>query len=102
LYRPAAKPSPRPADSRAAPPAPGFEGTTFERSYKNKEKEVDVAISTQLMEDSYEHMNADRAVLGKAGPAKTVVFWEHATARDLRAAADAFVALDPLFLHLTR
>jgi uncharacterized LabA/DUF88 family protein len=98
----------------------GFEVTTFDRSYSNQEKEVDVAISTQLMEDSYEHMRVergDRAVLisgdrdytptvkslAKRGLPTTVVFWDHATARALKEAADDyFFFLDPLNAHLER
>lgn len=97
----------------------GFEVTTFDRSYNNTEKEVDVAISTLLMEDSYEHMKparGDRAVLisgdrdysptvrslARRGLPTTVVFWEHATARSLREVADDYVALDSLFDHLSR
>lgn len=97
----------------------GFEVTTFDRNFANHEKEVDVAISTLLMEDSYEHMQAtrgDRAVLvsgdrdyvptvkslARRGLPTTVVFWDHATARLLRETADDYVVLDPLFQHLTR
>lgn len=97
----------------------GFEVTTFDRNFKNKEKEVDVAISTQIMEDSYEHMRSargDRLVLvsgdrdyvptikslAKRSLPASVVFWEHATARDLRQAADDFAPLEPLFDHLSR
>ncbi len=38
----------------------GFEVFTFDRNYANKEKEVDVAIATQMRADSYEHMRIDR------------------------------------------
>jgi len=97
----------------------GFEVSTFDRNFQNKEKEVDVAISTQVMEDSYEHMRAERGdrlvlvsgdrdyvptvkSLARRGLPTSVVFWEHATARDLRQAADDFSPLEPLFGHLTR
>jgi len=78
-----------------------------------------VAIATQMMADSYEHMRADRGdrvvllsgdrdyvptvkSLSARSLPTTVVFWQHATAHDLRDAADDFVPLDPLFDHLTR
>lgn len=97
----------------------GFEVFTFDRNFKNKEKEVDVAIATQMMEDSYEHMRSDRGdmvvliagdrdyvptleSLRKRGFRSLVVFWEHATARDIRDAADDYSPLEPLFEHLTR
>lgn len=97
----------------------GFEVFVFARNFSNKEKEVDVAMATQLMEDSYEHMRVDRGdrvvlvsgdrdyvptikSLDRRGFKTTVVFWEHATARDLRAAADEYVSLDPIFPHLSR
>lgn len=34
----------------------GFEVFTFDRNFSNKEKEVDVAIATQIMADSYERI----------------------------------------------
>lgn len=97
----------------------GFEVFVFDRNYDNKEKEVDVAIATQVMADSYEHMSTerhDRVVLlsgdrdyvpvvkslAARGLPTTVVFWEHGTAHDLRNAADDFSPLDPLFDHLSR
>lgn len=97
----------------------GFEVFTFDRNFSNKEKEVDVAIATQIMEDSFLHMKSerqDRVVLvsgdrdyvptidslkGRGIPT-TVVFWSHATAIDLRAKAADFADLEPLFDHLTR
>ena len=97
----------------------GFEVFVFDRSFSNKEKEVDVAIATQIVEDSYEYMKTsrgDRAVLvagdrdyvptveslAKRGFPTTVVFWEHGTAHDLRSVADEFIDLDGLFDELTR
>lgn len=97
----------------------GFEVRVYDRNFANKEKEVDSAITTTMLEDSFQHMNArrnDRVVLvagdrdyvppiesiRKRGFPTTVVFWSHATARDLRAAAYEHVALDSLFEHITR
>lgn len=97
----------------------GFDVVLFDRNYSNKEKEVDVAITTTIVEDSYEYMKADRGdrVVLVAGdrdyvPAikslhrrslpTSVVFWSHATAKDLRAAADDYTDLDPLFDYLSR
>lgn len=97
----------------------GFEVHTFDRNYSNKEKEVDVAIATQIVADSFEHMRLDRGDrcvlvsgdrdyvpalqnLSGRGLPTTVVFWDHATARDLREAADDYHPLDPLFDHVSR
>ena len=38
----------------------GFEVFTFDRNFSNKEKEVDVAIATQIMEDSFLYMKPER------------------------------------------
>ncbi|MFF6785486.1 NYN domain-containing protein [Streptomyces sp. NPDC012510] len=90
----------------------GFEVKVYDRNASNKEKEVDVSLSTTLMEDSYEYMRAERndmAVLltgdrdyvptvlslQRRGLKVRVVFWEHAVARALKEAADEFIALDP-------
>ena len=65
-----------------------------------------------MLEDSFQHMQSfrgDKAVLlegdrdyvpaleslGEQGIATRVVFWEHATARDLQEAAAEFLPLDP-------
>lgn len=97
----------------------GFEVEVFDRNFSNKEKEVDIAIATQMMADSYEYMKrerGDRVVLvsgdrdylptienlAKRGFPTTVVFWQHATAGDLRSKAADFFDLTPLFQHLTR
>lgn len=97
----------------------GFEVFVFDRNFANKEKEVDVAIATQIIEDSYEFMQpsrGDRVVLvsgdrdylptvkslHRRGIPTTVVFWSHATSHDLLAAADDHAELDALFGHITR
>lgn len=97
----------------------GFEVFTYDRNFSNKEKEVDVAIATQIVEDSFLHMKPerhDRVVLVSGdrdylptieslrsrGIPTTVVFWKHATAVDLRTKADDFSDLEPLFGYLTR
>ncbi|HOF37672.1 MAG TPA: NYN domain-containing protein [Dermatophilaceae bacterium] len=97
----------------------GFEVFTFDRNFSNKEKEVDVAIATQIMEDSFLYMKPERKdrlvlvsgdrdylptveSLAKRGIPTTVVFWKHATATDLRAKVDDYSDLEPLFDHLTR
>lgn len=98
----------------------GFEVSVFDRSiHTGKEKQVDSAISTQMLDDSYQHMKAERGdrvvllsgdldylppveSLKNRGLPTTVVFWEHATARDLREHVDDFSPLDPLFEHITR
>ncbi|HUH71087.1 MAG TPA: NYN domain-containing protein [Mycobacterium sp.] len=94
----------------------GFEVKVFDRNVANKEKEVDVAIATQIMADSYERMQSgDKAVL-VAGDRDylpviesprtrrlgiLVAFWDHATARELKTPAADFFALDGLFDFLT-
>jgi hypothetical protein len=97
----------------------GFEVSVFDRNVANKEKEVDVAIATQIIEDSFLYMKperSDKVVLLsgdrdylptvkslKARGLKTlVVFWKHATSHDLRAEADDFFALDGVFEAITR
>jgi len=97
----------------------GFEVKVFDRNFANKEKEVDAAITTMMLEDSFMYMKAERSdrvvlvagdrdyvpaieSLGRRGFPTTVVFWEHATARDLRAQAHDFIDLDPLFAHISR
>jgi len=91
----------------------------FDRNFANKEKEVDAAITRMLLEDSFMYMRVERTdrvvlvagdrdyvpaieSLARRGFPTTVVFWEHATARDLRTQADDFTALDPLFAHISR
>lgn len=94
----------------------GFDVTVYDRNAANKEKQVDTAISTMILEDSYEHMkNGDRVVLvsgdrdylpaieslRRRGIPTTVVFWEHATGRELKEKPVDYMALDSLFDHLT-
>lgn len=93
---------------------------TFERSaFTNREKQVDIALSARMMEDSFKYMKAtsgDIAVLA-AGDGDfvptirslqsrelgvRVVSWSHAAGRQLREAADEFIELDPHFDMLTR
>lgn len=95
----------------------GFEVFTFDRNIANKEKQVDVAIATQMMADSYEHMKpGDKVVLvsgdrdyiptieslAARGFPTIVAFWEHATGRELKRPPVDFFPLDRLFAHLTR
>jgi hypothetical protein len=97
-----------------------FEVETFDRStFTNKEKQVDIALSTRMMEDSFTYMkaaNGDIAVLAAGdgdflptirslqsrGIGVRVVSWSHAVSHQLRDAADEFIKLDPYFDHLTR
>ncbi|MEU8838276.1 NYN domain-containing protein [Streptomyces roseus] len=95
----------------------GFEVKVYDRNAANKEKEVDLSLSTTLMEDPYEYMRADRkdmAVLltrdrdyvptvnslWRRGLRVRVVFWEHAVARALRDAADEFIPLERSPRHI--
>lgn len=97
--------------------AKGFEVFLFDRNAANKEKQVDVAISTQIMEDSYEHMkpgdqlllvSGDRDYLptieslAKRGFPTRIAFWEHATGTELKRAPIDYVPLDPAFDHITK
>lgn len=89
----------------------GFQVEVFDRS-PSGEKEVDTGIVRVMLEDSFQHMNAERedmAVLlagdrdyvqavdslSERGLGTRVVFWEHATATDLKQSAKQFVPLDP-------
>ena len=94
----------------------GFEVQVFDRNVANKEKEVDVAIATQIMADSYERMQSGDKVVLVAGDRDylpvieslrtrrlgiLVAFWDHATARELKTPAADFFAFDGLFDFLT-
>lgn len=96
----------------------GFEVEGFNRNLANKEKQVDSSIVTTMLDDSHEHMKADRGdmavlvagdgdyipslrSLQRRGFQVRVVFWKHATSRELRDTADEFVELDPHFDGLT-
>ena len=95
----------------------GFQVFTFDRNFANKEKQVDVAIATQMMEDSYEYMKpGDKVILvsgdrdylptiqslAKRGFPTVVAFWEHATGHELKEPPIDFFNLDPLFNYLTK
>lgn len=97
----------------------GFEVETFDRNFANKEKQVDVAIATRMVEDSFLHMKTergDRAVLvsgdrdyiptieslAARGFPTTVVFWKHATGQELQRPPIDFQALDSRLDTLTR
>ncbi|MFJ6004029.1 NYN domain-containing protein [Arthrobacter sp. NPDC092385] len=95
----------------------GFEVFTFARNAANKEKQVDVAIATQILSDSFQYMKPGDKVVLVSGDRdylpvienlkdrnfETVVtFWEHATGKELKTAPVSFSPLDPLFDHLTR
>ena len=90
----------------------GFEVEVFDRSAGGREKEVDTGIVTMMLDDSHEYMQPERGdkvvllagdrdyvpalkSLKRRGIGTRVVFWDHATARDLRQEADEFVSLDP-------
>lgn len=96
-----------------------FQVVTFDRSpITHKEKQVDVALSTTMMEDSFTYMKAadgDTVVLAAGdgdflptisslqdrGLRVRVVSWSHAVSRQLRDAADEFIELDSHFDYLT-
>lgn len=95
----------------------GFQVYLFDRNFANKEKQVDVAIATQMIEDSFLHMKPGDSVvlvsgdrdyiptiesLKARGFPTRVAFWEHATGVELKSDLVEFVALDPLFDHITR
>lgn len=93
----------------------GFEVKLFPRNAQNKEKQVDNAIGTLILEDSYEYMDpGDTVVLGagdgdflpnlesvkRRGMKVKVMFWSHAS-RALKEVADEFFNLDEHFDELT-
>lgn len=95
----------------------GFEVITYDRNAGNKEKQVDAAITTMMLEDSFEHMKYGDAVvlvsgdrdylppiesLRRRGFPTTVVFWNHATGKELKQEPVDYVELDPLFDYLTK
>jgi hypothetical protein len=97
----------------------GFEVETFLRNQSNKEKRVDNAIAATMLEDAFMWMKPERGdiavlvggdgdflptfeVLRRRGVKTRVVFWRHATSRDLREFADEYVELDPYFDKLSR
>jgi len=97
--------------------AEGFEVFLYDRNAANKEKQVDVGISTQIMEDSFLHMkpgdqlllvSGDRDYLptieslAKRGFPTRVAFWEHATGNELKKAPIDFIPLDPAFDFITK
>jgi NYN domain len=94
----------------------GFDVRLFPRNASNKEKQVDNAIGTLLLEDSYEHMKPGDVVVLAAGDGDFIpnlesvkrrgflvrlIFWSHA-APALRNASDEFVDLDLHFDTLSR
>lgn len=95
----------------------GFQVFLFDRNAANKEKKVDTAIATQIMEDSYEYMKQGDTVvlvagdrdyapviesLQKRGIKVRVVFWEHATGYELKAPPVDFVPLETHYLAITK
>jgi len=97
----------------------GFQVETFDRNAANREKRVDNAIGATMIEDAFVWMKPERGdmavlvggdgdflptfeVLRRRGIRLRVVFWRHATSRDLREFADEYVELDPYFEKLSR
>jgi len=93
----------------------GFEVKLFPRNAQNREKQVDNAIGTLMLEDSYEYMQpGDTAVLvagdgdfipnleslKRRGFRVRLMFWSHASGA-LKAVADEFICLDPHFDNLS-
>lgn len=96
-----------------------FEVEVYDRNAANKEKQVDTGLATKLLADSYEYMQARvpgvMAVLvagdgdyvppirdlQRRGIKVRVVFWPHATSRELKEVADEFVGLDERLPFLT-
>ncbi|MBD2017277.1 NYN domain-containing protein [Microcoleus sp. FACHB-53] len=87
----------------------GFIPVTYNRSFVNKEKEVDQSIACDVVEHSYELMQSDDRVIILSGdrdlvPAINklikrrfkveVLFWNHAASNKLKQAASNFVPLD--------
>lgn len=88
----------------------GWDVEIFQRSFAGKEKKVDVAIATRMMQDAFTIMPpggaeitlvaGDRdfvpvvAALVAEGFPVCVAFWSHAS-RELRETATSFFSLDP-------
>jgi len=93
----------------------GFEVIVHDRNSQNKEKKIDTEITTQILDDSYQLMNADQdtitLVSGDADyvPAieslrkrrfnVEVCFWDHAS-RQLKSSANKFISLNKFLAHL--
>jgi uncharacterized LabA/DUF88 family protein len=86
----------------------GFEPIVFDRNVANKEKKVDAAITTEMLNDSFTRMKAGDEITLVAGdrdfvpPLENikargfpvyVVFWDHA-ARELKDSCTRFVSLN--------
>ena len=88
--------------------ARGFEVIVHDRNVKNREKKIDTSIVTEMVSDSFQHMNPKRdeitlvagdadyvptiESLRKRGFTMDVVFWDHASA-ELKRSASRFVSL---------
>lgn len=97
-----------------------FEVEVYDRNAANREKQVDTGLATRLLADSFEHMQSrvpevmavlvagDRDYvpplrdLQRRGIKVRIVFWTHATSRELKELADDFVALDEHLDFLAR
>lgn len=93
----------------ASAKARGFEVVVHDRNVRNREKKVDTSIVTEMVSDSFQHMNprqdeitlvagdADYVPtiesLRKRGFTVDVVFWDHASS-ELKRAASRFVSLN--------
>ena len=96
-----------------------FEVEVFDRNIANREKQVDTRLTTALVADGFKYMaqrvpdvvavvvagDGDFAPpireLNELEVVTRVVFWEHATSRELKDAAQEFVPLDPYLGALT-
>ena len=99
----------------ASAEAKGFEVIVHDRNVKNREKMIDTAIVTEMVSDSFEHMNPKKdeitlvagdsdyiptiESLRKRGFVVDVVFWDHAST-ELKRAASKFVSLNKHLDHL--
>ncbi len=100
----------------AAAESKGFQVIVHERSPSGREKKLDTNIATDIVADSFQLMKPEHDVItlvagdGDYVPVVenvcgrgfnfSLVFWEHATSRELIEVCSHFTALDPHLEHL--
>lgn len=95
----------------------GFEVSSFDRNVASNEKQVAVAIATQILEDSFQYMNPGDKValvsgdrdylpvvnsLNRRASTRPVAFCQHATGKNLKQPPVSYFGLDDSFDYLAR
>jgi hypothetical protein len=96
----------------------GFNPTVYDKNVVGKEKKVDVAIGARMTKDAYTVIDKEKdEILLVAGDSDyvpvledlksegyrvEVAFWDHSTAREVKALADKFVSLTQYHDHFSR